>query len=150
MDNSLGEPQTMVVLGGTSDIGLAIVRELLSPAARTIVLCCRDLDAGARAADGLRSDSVSVDVRRFDATDAASHGPLLDGIVADHGDITGNTIEGTYAQASAVFSSLEALGIDLTDVFDVLETEGVDKFIASWDELLETVSSELDKAAGRA
>ena len=65
--------------------------------------------------------------------------------VADHGDITGNTIEGTYAQASAVFSSLEALGIDLTDVFDVLETEGVDKFIASWDELLDSVSTELDK-----
>ena len=32
MDNSLGEPQTIVLLGGTSDIGLAIVRELLSPA----------------------------------------------------------------------------------------------------------------------
>ncbi|HEY5878865.1 MAG TPA: transaldolase [Nakamurella sp.] len=65
--------------------------------------------------------------------------------VADHGVITGNTIEGTYAQASAVFSSLEALGIDLTDVFDVLETEGVDKFIVAWQELLDSVSQELAK-----
>lgn len=63
--------------------------------------------------------------------------------VADHGVITGNTIEGTYAQASAVFSSLEALGIDLDDVFAVLETEGVDKFIAAWEELLDAVSQEL-------
>ena len=65
--------------------------------------------------------------------------------VADHGVITGNTIDGTYAQASSVFSSLEALGIDLDDVFQVLETEGVDKFIAAWDELLESVSDELAK-----
>lgn len=87
MDNSLGEPQSIVLLGGTSDIGLAIVRELLSPATRTIVLCCRDAAAGNAAADGLRSDGVTVDVRPFDAVDAASHGPLLAGIAADHGDI---------------------------------------------------------------
>ena len=71
MDNSLGQPQTIVLLGGTSDIGLAIVRELLSPATRAVVLCCRDMDAGARAADGLRSDTVVVDVRQFAATDAS-------------------------------------------------------------------------------
>jgi len=65
--------------------------------------------------------------------------------VADHGVITGNTIEGTYAQASATFSALEAIGVDLTDVFDVLETEGVDKFIAAWQELLDSVSEELAK-----
>jgi transaldolase len=65
--------------------------------------------------------------------------------VRDHGVIRGNTIEGTYAQASAVFSSLEALGIDLTDVFEVLETEGVDKFEQAWNELLESISQELAK-----
>ena len=31
MDNSLGEPQTIVLLGGTSDIGLAIVRRAAQP-----------------------------------------------------------------------------------------------------------------------
>ena len=65
--------------------------------------------------------------------------------VRDHGVIRGNTIEGAYAQASAVFSSLEALGIDLTDVFEVLETEGVDKFEQAWNELLESISQELAK-----
>lgn len=65
--------------------------------------------------------------------------------VADHGVIRGNTIEGTYGQASSVFSSLEALGIDLDDVFDVLETEGVQKFEQAWGELLESVQTELDK-----
>ena len=63
--------------------------------------------------------------------------------VADHGQITGNTTDGTYDQAAAVFSSLEAAGVDLNDAFVVLETEGVDKFIASWQELLDAVSTEL-------
>ena len=45
--------------------------------------------------------------------------------VADHGVIRGDTITGTYAAASATFSALESLGVDLTDVFEVLETEGV-------------------------
>jgi len=66
--------------------------------------------------------------------------------VADHGVIRGNTIEGTYGQASAVFSGLEAIGVDLADVFAVLESEGVEKFEKSWEELLETVSASLDEA----
>jgi transaldolase len=65
--------------------------------------------------------------------------------VRDHGVIRGNTIDGTYAQASAVFSGLEALGIDLDDVFEILETEGVQKFEQAWNELLESVSTELAK-----
>ena len=66
--------------------------------------------------------------------------------VGDHGKIRGNTIDGTFGQASATFSALEAIGIDLADVYKVLEDEGVDKFEKSWAELLETVSTELEKA----
>jgi transaldolase len=69
--------------------------------------------------------------------------------VADHGEIRGDTIEGTYAQSSAVFSGLEAVGIDLADVFDVLEREGVEKFVKSWTELQDTVGAELEKAGGK-
>jgi transaldolase len=65
--------------------------------------------------------------------------------VADHGVIRGNTIAGTYAQAQSVFTSLENLGIDLTDVFEVLESEGVERFEQSWAELLDTVSQELNR-----
>ena len=62
MDNALHEPQTIVLLGGTSDIGLAIVRELLSPATRAVVLACRDTGKGEQAAAGLRRDGLTVDV----------------------------------------------------------------------------------------
>jgi transaldolase len=63
--------------------------------------------------------------------------------VADHGVIRGDTISGTYASASSTFSALESLGVDLTDVFEVLETEGVEKFEQSWVELLQTVADAL-------
>ena len=69
MENALGEPQTIVLLGGTSDIGLAIVRQLLSPTTRTVVLACRDIERGERAAAGLRHDVAGGRRGRFEATD---------------------------------------------------------------------------------
>jgi transaldolase len=64
--------------------------------------------------------------------------------VADHGQITGDTVSGTAAAAQAVFDELSAVGIDLEDVFKVLEVEGVEKFEKSWAELLEATQGQLD------
>ncbi len=61
----------------------------------------------------------------------------------DHGVITGDTITRNYADAKAVFAALAAVGVDFEDVTDVLESEGVSKFIISWGELLETVNTAL-------
>jgi transaldolase len=66
--------------------------------------------------------------------------------VADHGKLHGYTIEGTYDHSRHVFEQLEALGVHYDDVVRVLEEEGVQKFAASWQELLESLSREL--AAG--
>ncbi|QIS04777.1 transaldolase [Nocardia brasiliensis] len=66
--------------------------------------------------------------------------------VADHGEIRGDTVSGTAAQAREVFDKLAAVGIDLDDVFQVLETEGVDKFEKSWGELLSATTEELAAA----
>ena len=66
--------------------------------------------------------------------------------VADHGVVTGDTVSGTAAAAQEVFDKLEAVGIDLTDVFKVLENEGVEKFEKSWNELLEETQKQLDAA----
>jgi transaldolase len=63
--------------------------------------------------------------------------------VADHGDVRGNTIAGTYDQARALFQQLAAVGVDYDDVVQVLEDEGVDKFGVSWNQLLETVKKEM-------
>src|SRR5581483_2168935 len=64
--------------------------------------------------------------------------------VADHGVITGDTVTGTASAAQELFDKLEEVGIDLTDVFLVLENEGVQKFEESWSELLEETQKQLD------
>jgi transaldolase len=72
--------------------------------------------------------------------------PTIDA-VADHGVVTGDTVTGTASAAQEVFDTLAAVGIDLTDVFLVLENEGVDKFEVSWNELLKETQTQLDSAA---
>jgi transaldolase len=62
----------------------------------------------------------------------------------DHGEVAGDKVTGTASQAQEVFDALERVGVDLTDVFQVLEDEGVEKFEASWRELLDTVRGQLD------
>ncbi|MEV4709070.1 transaldolase [Actinoplanes sp. NPDC049316] len=65
----------------------------------------------------------------------------------DHGDTRGDTVTGSYADAQKVMDDVAAAGVDLDDVFRVLEDEGVENFEASWAELLEDVKKSLDAAA---
>src|SRR6266496_259980 len=60
---------------------------------------------------------------------------------AAHGVIRGDTIGGTYDDARQVIDELEGLGIGYDDVVGVLEEEGVQKFAASWHELLATIET---------
>jgi transaldolase len=53
-------------------------------------------------------------------------------------------VHGTYGDAKAVLDALEGLGIGYDDVTEVLEREGVEKFEASWVELLATVKAQLE------
>ncbi|MFI8595814.1 transaldolase [Kocuria koreensis] len=62
---------------------------------------------------------------------------------ADHAEITGDTVSGTYDQAEADINALEKVGVSYNDVVEKLETEGIKKFEDSWEELLDTVSSAL-------
>ncbi|OBG91141.1 transaldolase [Mycobacterium sp. E136] len=66
--------------------------------------------------------------------------------VADHGVITGDTVTGTAEESQAVFDQLSSIGIDLPDVFRLLEDEGVEKFEKSWLELLEATQEQLNAA----
>ncbi|WP_269854464.1 transaldolase [Streptomyces sp. RPT161] len=66
---------------------------------------------------------------------------------ADHGEITGNTIQGTYEQAKADLDALAAVGISYDDVVQLLEEEGVEKFEASWNDLLKSTEAELKRLA---
>lgn len=64
--------------------------------------------------------------------------------VADHGVITGNTISSNYDLARAVMGELDQAGVEFDEVTATLEREGVEKFIVSWNELVDTVAAALE------
>ena len=64
----------------------------------------------------------------------------------DHGEVIGDTVTGLGDEAQATFDQLSEVGIDFPDVMKVLEDEGVEKFVASWHELTDTVQTQMDKA----
>lgn len=65
--------------------------------------------------------------------------------VADHGEICGDTVRGTYAASEDVLDGLARLGIDYADVTDTLENEGIAKFEKAWEELLAGVHDTMEK-----
>ncbi len=85
MENALGEPQTIVLLGGTSDIGRAIVSALVTPSTRTVVLAGRRPDE--MAVGDLERPGLTVDTVRFDATDTATHEAFVRDLAERHGDL---------------------------------------------------------------
>jgi transaldolase len=64
----------------------------------------------------------------------------------DHGVIDGDHVTGSYAAANAVLDAIAEQGISYDEVTELLEKEGVEKFIVSWNELLDTVSAALEAA----
>ena len=64
----------------------------------------------------------------------------------DHGVVHGDAVTGEYDDAADVLERLEAIGISYDDVTALLEKEGVEKFIVSWNELLDTVGAALEAA----
>ncbi|HEX4812976.1 MAG TPA: transaldolase [Nonomuraea sp.] len=62
---------------------------------------------------------------------------------ADHANITGDTVRPFYEDAWNTMAALKEAGVDYDDVVRVLEEEGVEKFEASWNELLESVTKNL-------
>ncbi|MEU7698333.1 transaldolase [Streptomyces sp. NPDC015492] len=66
---------------------------------------------------------------------------------ADHGVVSGDTVRGTYDQARAELAAVEKLGIAYDDVVQLLEDEGVEKFEASWNDLLQSTEAELRRLA---
>ncbi len=76
MQNAFGQPQSVLVLGGTSDIALAVTRRLVNDRTTTVVLAGRDDAALARSADELRAHGAKlVETVVFDAADLAERGP---------------------------------------------------------------------------
>lgn len=70
----------VLVLGGTSEIGLAIARELCARSPRELLLAGRNFEALDRVADELRSEPgvLDVDIALVDALDTESHAGVIE------------------------------------------------------------------------
>lgn len=77
MRNALGSVQSVVVLGGGSDIGAAITERLVRDGCRSVVLAGRRPEAMAPVADRLRGAGAQVEVTAWDALDIGSHGDAV-------------------------------------------------------------------------
>lgn len=87
MRNAVGGVQSVLVLGGTSEIGVATAKALVRDGARTVVLAARDPSRAEAAAAELRSlGAETVETVRFDALDFESHADFVAETFASHGD----------------------------------------------------------------
>lgn len=63
--------------------------------------------------------------------------------VHDHGVIKADTVTSHYTESRLILAALEEVGVSYDEVVSLLEREGVEKFVASWDDLVATVSRAL-------
>jgi len=89
MKDALGSVQSVLVLGGASDIGLALVRRLAVNRARAVALAVRETTTPAveAAVDELRAAGTKVDVLPFDADDVDGHDAFIDDAFRRMGEV---------------------------------------------------------------
>jgi len=109
MIDAIGRPQSVLVLGGSSEIAQAIVAKLVPTRCKTVILAGRDgprLLAAAEAAAQAGADTIeTVD---FDATDIAQHAPVVDRLFEQFGDI--DVVVASAENVPAAVERLASLG----------------------------------------
>jgi decaprenylphospho-beta-D-erythro-pentofuranosid-2-ulose 2-reductase len=115
--DAVGSVQSVLVLGGGSDLGLAIARELVGRRARTVVLSGREPERFAAGAAALReAGATRVETLPFDATDFDSHAKFVDETFALVGDIDLVVI------AFGVLGDAEAAERDAATALEIVQT----------------------------
>ncbi|MEZ5268587.1 MAG: SDR family NAD(P)-dependent oxidoreductase [Microthrixaceae bacterium] len=88
MRDALGEVQSVLVLGGGSDIGRSLVTRLARGRCRTVILAGRPEDEMDSVADAARSaGATTVETIHWESTDVASHEKVIGGVFDTYGDI---------------------------------------------------------------
>src|ERR1700730_12803204 len=82
--DAVGNPQAILLLGGTSEIGLAICERYLQNAHARILLAAMPDDRGREAAVAQMkaAGALSVDLIDFEATDTDGHPKMIDAAFA--------------------------------------------------------------------
>lgn len=77
----------VLVLGGRSEIGVALARRLAEPGrAGTVVLAARRPDALTAEVEAVRAAGATVDTIAFDADDLDAHAGVLETVASRHGE----------------------------------------------------------------
>ncbi len=103
----------------------------------------RPLWASTGVKDPAYKDTLYVDELAAPGTVNTMPEATLDA-TADHGDIHGDTVTGTYEQSRAELAAVERLGISYDAVVQQLEDEAVAKFEIAWNDLLAAVATALN------
>ncbi len=153
MRDALGSVQSVALLGGTSEIGLAIVRRFGSDGRlKRIVLAARDTQKAQVAADELSAlpGNPAVEVVAFDAADTATHAPALEQIFSGHVDVVISAfgVLGRIDMLNDVDAVHEVLEVNLvaavttgTTVVQKLQAQGSGSFV-----VLSSVAAERPRA----
>src|SRR4051812_40265153 len=87
MRDALGDVESVLVLGGRSEIAMATVLAMVARRTRTVVLAVRDPASVVSELADLRGAGAEASAVAFDATDYATHGEVLRDVWKTHGDI---------------------------------------------------------------
>jgi len=89
MKNGVGVAQNIVLFGGTSEIGHAILRRVVKPGVARVVLVSRNIDQAEAATTSLADRFPEVDFHhiRFDAADSSSMSDVAQAVTDEIGDI---------------------------------------------------------------
>ncbi len=88
MINALGQPQHVLLLGGTSDIAVATVREWAAHSpGLAVTLAARPSDLRESTAQALRDEGMDVRVFDFDAADPETHREVITAAAAREIDV---------------------------------------------------------------
>jgi decaprenylphospho-beta-D-erythro-pentofuranosid-2-ulose 2-reductase len=82
MENAVGEVQNILVLGGRSEIGVAIARELLTQSTQRVTLACRRPDETQDVEASLVREGLRVESLAFDGADTPTHADFIVVILA--------------------------------------------------------------------
>jgi decaprenylphospho-beta-D-erythro-pentofuranosid-2-ulose 2-reductase len=132
MRDALGRVQSVLVLGGGSDIGLSIAQALVKDRARTVVLAARQPEALDDAVARLRAAGASaVETIPFDARDVDAHEGVIGDVFERHGDIDVVVLAFGVLGTGAAEAAAEGLAGPALDVLEVNCTGAISALVAA-------------------
>lgn len=113
--NALGQPQSVLLVGGSSEIGLAIVHRLVRDQTRRVVLAGRPSERLTAGVQGLEQAGSQVEVLPFEAGDLGSHPAVVEQAFAG-GDLD------VVVLAVGLLGDQLAAEEDVTQALDIVQT----------------------------